>query len=44
MSNATYSSPVFKPVTAPATTLLGELFAATPLSILLAALQQNTKR
>lgn len=40
MSNPTYSSHPFQPALAPAAhTLLGELFSATPLAILIAALK-----
>lgn len=47
MSNPTYSSHAFKPLSKPAgTSLLAELFAATPLAIFLAALKtpQQPKR
>lgn len=39
MSNPTYSSQAFKPAVAPRSTLLGELFAATPLYIFVTALK-----
>jgi len=44
MSIRTYSTHAFKPAAAPGhRTLLGELFAATPLGILIAALKTARK-
>jgi hypothetical protein len=40
MSNTTYA-PTYRPQTSPAAELLRELFAATPLGILLAALKSR---
>jgi hypothetical protein len=40
VSNPTYSSQAFKQAVAPRTTLLGELFAATPLYIFVTGLKK----